>query len=117
MAGQSFDHDDKHWATVGEAWKRVASESRSLGQSIIDALRSAYKSEEDPLDPEKREGFSEITETIERSIKAVRATVDEPEVRATMSENTKRLTSEFESALKVSLGEMGRALTKLSDQL
>ncbi|MCE7885645.1 MAG: hypothetical protein DYH08_17610 [Actinobacteria bacterium ATB1] len=114
--------DEKGFESIAKAWEAVFEDVVGIGSRITDIYKAAYAAEdsqsETPVDTEeRRDRMGEVSNTIERSLRAARETFDEVTSRATASERPRELTREIEDAVAVSLRELGGALQRLSEQI
>jgi hypothetical protein len=96
---------------------------------VTDIYKTAYDAErleadlpetdqtDEHADAKRADAMGEVSNTIERSMKAARETFDEVSARASTSERPRELTREVEDAVAISLRELGGALQRLSEQI
>ncbi len=109
------------WVAVANAWQRVGAQLKYLGEDIAETFRRSYDETGPSGAPDAEisaaDHLADAAGTIERSLKAARATVDAPDLRATAGLRARTLSDGIEHALSLSLEEMGRALIKLSEDM
>lgn len=121
QGGEAREDAAAQWVAVADAWQRVGAQLRYLGEDIAETFRRSYDETGAGDAPDSEIGpadrLTDAAGTIERSLKAARATVDAPDLRATAGLRARTLSDGIEHALSLSLEEMGRALIKLSDDM
>ena len=89
--------DEKGFDSIAKAWEAVFEDVVGIGSRITDIYRAAYAAEDSQADTpadteERRDRMGEVSNTIERSLRAARDTFDEVTSRATTSERPRELT-------------------------
>ncbi len=132
--------DKEGWTQIQSAWEKVFSDVASLGGDITTAFREAYKQHDngsgasDPaakpesferdsvndkstFERDNSDALSDFNATVDKTMKATKTTFNDISHKVTEEGRGKEMSGNFEKAMKVSLKQLGGALTDLADRM